>query len=92
MCHAPARLAALARKGAIAVGYDADLVLWNPEAYCPIPRSGVLSRQPDSPYEGRVLNGVVEQTFLRGQRIYERGQGVAIPASGRLLASRRHGS
>jgi allantoinase len=86
MCHGPVQLAALARKGAIAVGYDADLVIWNPEAHCPIPRSAVLSRQPDSPYAGRVLNGVVEQTFLRGHRIYEKGQGVTTAASGRLLA------
>src|SRR5207244_6254004 len=31
MCRAPARLAGLAREGAIEIGFDADLALWNPE-------------------------------------------------------------
>jgi allantoinase len=37
-----------------------------------------------TPYEGQTLSGVVEATFLRGEKIYERGDFAEVPA-GRLL-------
>lgn len=86
MCRGPAQLAGLARKGAIEVGYDADLVIWNPDGAHRVSRSSRLSRHALTPYDGQVLSGVVEQTYLRGQRIYERGQPQVMAARGRLLA------
>jgi allantoinase len=65
MAAAPARLAGLPRKGAIAVGKDADLVAFAPEATA---RVGALEhRNPVTPYAGRRLTGVVRRTWLRGE-------------------------
>jgi allantoinase len=72
MCRAPAKLAGLGgRKGAIAAGYDADLVVWNPEATFTVQPSKVLHRHAVTPYAGRTLKGVVERTILRGREIDE---------------------
>jgi allantoinase len=84
MCREPARLAGLDRKGAIEVGYDADLVLWDPERELTVQGRSLLHRHPLTPYEGRVLRGIVERTYLGGRRIYERGAPMNGP-SGRLL-------
>jgi allantoinase len=65
MSTAPARLAGLPRKGAIAVGKDADLVALAPDERWSV---GVLQhRNPVTPYAGRTLSGVVRRTWLRGQ-------------------------
>jgi allantoinase len=71
----PARLAGLEkRKGAIAVGCDADLVIWNPNAKFMVEPSQLHYRHKITPFAGRTLAGVVETTFLRGRKIYERGE------------------
>jgi allantoinase len=54
------------RKGKIATGYDADLVLVNLGANETV--RDLLYRHPVSPYLGKVLNAVVTQTWIRGQR------------------------
>jgi len=75
LCRAPARLVGLEkRKGSIRVGYDADLVVWNPEASFRVDAASIHHRHKLTPYAGRVLNGVVEATFLRGRKIYDRGR------------------
>ncbi len=85
MCEAPARLAGLAhKKGSIAIGRDADLVIWNPDAKFQVEPAKLLHRHKLTPYAGRELSGIVETTFLRGQKIFERGELSGAPA-GRLL-------
>ena len=64
MSSAPARLAGLPRKGAIAVGRDADLVAFAPDERWRVER--LLHRSPVTPYAGRALTGVVRRTWLRG--------------------------
>ena len=68
MCAAPARLAGLAdRKGAVAAGYDADIIAWDPdESWIVDPRS-LHHRHPVTPYAGRELRGVVRTTFVGGR-------------------------
>ncbi|SFP09238.1 allantoinase [Geodermatophilus dictyosporus] len=65
MSAAPARLAGLPGKGAIAVGKDADLVVFAPEERFTVGR--LEHRNPVTPYAGRELTGVVRRTWLRGQ-------------------------
>ncbi len=85
MCEGPARLAGLdQQKGTIAVGRDADLVVWNPEARFQVDPSKLQHRHKLTPYAGRELMGIVETTFLRGMKIYERGEFCATP-TGRIL-------
>lgn len=85
LCTAPAKLVGLAeRKGSIAVGNDADIVIWNPEKEFRVDREELEHRNKVTPYHGRVLRGVVEKTFLRGQKIYGEGKVQAEP-KGRLL-------
>ena len=76
MSAAPARLAGLAnRKGAIAPGLDADIVIWNPAA-----EPGELHhRHKLTPYRRQEFPGAVEATFLRGHKIYERGHFAPAP-------------
>ncbi len=70
----PAQLAGLTgRKGAIAEGYDADIVVWNPEVSYTLTRGRILHRHKVTPYEGSVLYGVVEKTFVRGTAVYDNG-------------------
>jgi allantoinase len=86
MCAAPARLAGLeGRKGCIAPGCDADLVVWQPEAEFTVDPARLHHRHPVTPYAGTTLPGVVAATYLRGRRIYDRGHITAEP-SGRILS------
>jgi len=68
----PARLAGLdRRKGHIAPGYDADLVIWDPEASFVVDPKWLHHRHTVTPYAGRQLHGVVRQTFVRGVCVYD---------------------
>ncbi len=72
MCAAPARLVGLTgRKGAIAIGCDADLVFWDPEAELVVDGAKLEHRHKLTPYAGQSLRGQVHATYLRGERIYE---------------------
>jgi allantoinase len=76
---ATARLAGLARKGRLAVGHDADVVLWDDAASFTVEPSMIRHRHKVTPYAGRTLAGVVERTFLRGREAYSRAGGLAKP-------------
>jgi allantoinase len=85
MSAAPAALAGLSeRKGRIALGYDADLVVWDPDQEFTVDVSQLQQRHKVTPYAGRQLRGAVRTTFVRGQRVWDRG-GLVQPALGELL-------
>jgi allantoinase len=75
MCEVPARLARLGHsKGVLAEGCDADLVVWDPDATFVVVPEKLQQRHKLTPYAGRTLAGVVEATFVRGQKVYDRGE------------------
>jgi allantoinase len=75
MCEEPARLAGCsARKGRIAEGFDADFVIFEPEAEFVVTEDRLHYRHPVSPYLGEKLRGAVKATYLRGQCVFTDGQ------------------
>jgi allantoinase len=70
MAAGPAQLAGLAGKGRIAVGSDADLVAFAPDASFVVEPGMLAHRHKVTPYAGRLLTGVVRRTWLRGREIF----------------------
>jgi len=86
LCANPARQVSLApRKGAIAPGADADLVIWNPDHQFTVAADTLHHRHKLTPYLGETLTGVVQQTFLRGKKIYDGGHFAGAPLGHMLL-------
>jgi len=76
LCAAPALLVGAAEKrGKIARGYGADLVVWDPERSFVVEREGLLHRHKGTPYLGEELYGIVTQTWLRGEKIFDKDGG-----------------
>ena len=62
------------RKGRIARGYDADVVVWNPEASFMVESSRIEHRHKTTPYEGKKLYGKIEKTYLAGKKVFDGGK------------------
>lgn len=87
MCSAPARLAGLQRKGAIAVGCDADLIAFDPSVTWTVDASLLHHRHKLTPYNGARLTGRVRSTFVRGRCVFRDGA-MQREGAGRLLSGR----
>lgn len=69
----PAKLAGQSqRKGRIAPGFDADLVVFDAEKAFVVSEEMIQHKHKVSPYICQELTGVVELTFLRGEQVYQR--------------------
>jgi allantoinase len=80
LCASPARLAGLEkRKGKIAKDFDADLVIWDPNAKFCVEPERLHQRHKLTPYAGRELYGVVAATYLRGRKVFDRGEFASSP-------------
>ena len=66
------------------------MVIWNPEASFKVRSEGLQQRHKQTPYAGRTLAGVVETTFVRGAKVFERGAFPGDPM-GVLLERKRRG-
>ncbi len=82
----PARLFGLANKGSIAVGHDADLVLWDAGKQVTLSNALMQHTIDYTPYEGMQVTGWPVATLLRGQVAMRDGRVQAEPGSGRFLA------
>ncbi len=86
MCERTADFAGVGdRRGRIAVGQEANLVVFDPDALVSPAVADVLHRHPLTPYEGRALRGRVVSTLLRGEAVYEQGRFAEGPLKGRWV-------
>ncbi|NNL85510.1 MAG: amidohydrolase family protein, partial [Myxococcales bacterium] len=87
----PAKLFGLyPRKGTIAVGSDADLVLWNPKETRRVDGAAMHSRADFSPYDGRNVTGWPVLTISRGEIAAKDGAVLAPLGRGKLLKRGPH--
>lgn len=70
MCDAPARVWDMVGKGRIEVGYDADLVLVDPNLQRMILDEQQLTKTRWSPWHGQTLTGWPVRTWVLGQEVY----------------------
>ena len=73
MCHNPAVLYQIDRRGFIREGYHADLVLVDPQANHQIKDGYEHTKCGWSPYNGMTVNAMVTHTFVNGNLVYENG-------------------
>ncbi|OJJ51386.1 hypothetical protein ASPZODRAFT_138484 [Penicilliopsis zonata CBS 506.65] len=78
------------QKGDLLVGFDADICVFDDAAEWVVQPSTMLFRNKCSPYQGRILRGMVRETWLRGERMFSREDGFTseVP-SGKLLLEKR---
>ena len=74
MCHAPATLYQIEKRGFIRPGYQADIVLLNPQKEWMVTNECILSKCEWSPMEGQTFHSKVEKTFVNGHLVYADNQ------------------
>jgi dihydropyrimidinase len=77
------------RKGALHVGSDADIVIWDPKMKKPIRDEDMFSNAKYSTYAGRMVTGWPKTTIRRGEVVFDNGKIVAKPGSGRFIPGAR---
>ncbi len=73
MCHAPAILFGIEKRGFLREGYFADMVLVNPEKPYNVDSDNILYKCGWSPFEGYTFSMSIEKTYLNGQLAFDNG-------------------
>lgn len=73
MCHAPAKIFDIDKRGYISKGYHADFVLLQPNQPQTINKENIISKCGWSPFEGATFNWKVAQTWVNGECVYKNG-------------------
>ena len=87
----PANFLGLSQKGQIKEGFDADLVIWQPEKTVEITVENIQHRHKITPYLGQILRGAVEQTYVNGRLVFKEGAFINL-REGRVLLSKNGSS
>jgi dihydroorotase len=74
MCHAPAKLFKIEKRGFIKEGYYADLVVINPNEEWEVNKENILYKCNWSPFEGQKFSHKIEKTFVNGNLVYDNGK------------------
>jgi allantoinase len=72
------------RKGALAPGFDADMIAFDPDALFTVDPAALQHKNPLTPYARRALFGRVRTTWLRGARVHH--EGAFTPPRGRWIS------
>ncbi|CCD93437.1 D-hydantoinase (Dihydropyrimidinase) (DHPase) [Bradyrhizobium sp. ORS 375] len=78
-------------KGSIAIGYDADIALWDPNRTAKISQEGLHHGSDYTPYEGIEITGWPVATMLRGKFVVRDGKLVGEKGGGRYVARGKPG-
>lgn len=70
----PAKFINAKNKGEIKIGYDADIVIWNPSDAKIVEKNDILFKHKISPYIGEILFGVVVETIVNGATVFKNNQ------------------
>ena len=88
MCHNPAILFQIEKRGFIREGYKADVVLVDLNDNSTVTKENILYKCGWSPFEGSVFHSKITHTFVNGNLVYENGKGADEKFGERLLFER----
>lgn len=88
MCHNPAKIFKIEKRGFIKPGYFADLVLVNPSQPWSVKKENILYKCGWSPFEGTNFKSRITHTFVNGQLVYENSKVKEIRVGKRMLYNR----
>ncbi|MBL4657923.1 MAG: amidohydrolase family protein, partial [Flavobacteriales bacterium] len=88
MCEAPAEFIGLTQKGKIAPGYDADLIVWDPESNVDTSPKSIHHKHKATPYSDISLVGNVLRTYVNGELVFQEGEFMSL-SKGKLLRKRK---
>jgi dihydroorotase len=88
MCHNPAKLFKIEKRGFIREGYFADLVIVNPSLPWSVNADNILSKCGWSPFEGYAFRSRITHTFVNGELVYNNFKVKDIRKGKRLLFDR----
>ncbi len=81
----PAKIFGCTKKGSIAVGKDADIVIYDPEKEFTISVDNMHSDYDHTIWEGKKLHGYPVMTYVRGNLVYDNGEFVGEPGLGQFV-------
>jgi len=84
MCHAPADCFRMVDRGYLDEGYFADMVLLDVNKEYLVSKENILYKCGWSPLEGQSMPGVIEGTWVNGNRLFENGKIIGSPSGNRL--------
>ena len=88
MCHNPAKIFKIEKRGFIKVGFYADLVIVNPGLPWSVKKENILAKCGWSPFEGYTFKSRITNTFVNGELVYQNFKVKDIPVGKRLLFDR----
>jgi dihydroorotase len=88
MCHNPALLYRIEKRGFLEEGYYADLVIVNPDLPWKVERSNILAKCGWSPFEDQIFTSRVEYTIVSGKLVYDNGNIIELGPGMRLVFDR----